>query len=295
MTSRKGWAVPLKNKTAASVGRALETILESADPPTHLSRLVTDAGSEFVSRDFARVCSAHNISRVVVEARNHARMGRIDRFHLTLRTLVERWYLASGTHNWVDHISAMLANYNDHVNRTTGLAPSSVTDADRRRINTAEVGAVLLSRARVAPSFPAGQLVRYVRNKAAFEKGATPRWSATTATVSSAAGPNTFWLHGHTDKPFRSYELQPVLSPVAAPAPAVPRASLVRAARIVRKVRASSLGRIKALLGVRSAPSGEREYLTWWAGYPKKSAAWNRESVLAKELEFPGLVAAMEE
>jgi hypothetical protein len=126
--TRMAYAEPLKKKSDAPA--AFELILDRVAPDFAPQLLITDADSVFLGKPFQSVLRSWEISHetVVASQGEHARLGRIDRFIRTLRTLVGRWQEVSGGDNYVD----LLENYKNKDNRATGLAPAETTLAGER-------------------------------------------------------------------------------------------------------------------------------------------------------------------
>ena len=89
--TRYVYAEPFKRKsdTAIAMGR----IIKAAKQREPICYLITDPGSEFTSKSFETLMKSNEISHHLTEPKNHAPLGRIDRFHRTLRTMLQRWLL----------------------------------------------------------------------------------------------------------------------------------------------------------------------------------------------------------
>ena len=120
--SRYVYAEPLKKKSDSP--DAMARIIADARKREPIRVLWTDPGTEFTSKKFEGVISRNQINHYITEPKNHAPLGRIDRFHLTLRTILERWFLHTGKNNWVDSLPEIIASYNKRVNRAIGMAPA---------------------------------------------------------------------------------------------------------------------------------------------------------------------------
>ena len=65
--SKRAWAVPLKNKTGAEIIKAFETIFKEGRTP---EKLQTDAGSEFMNRQFQTFLKKWNVYHFVTYNQN---------------------------------------------------------------------------------------------------------------------------------------------------------------------------------------------------------------------------------
>ena len=86
--TRKAYARPLKTKTATETAVALDSMIREAGD---VQTIRTDSGKEFMNKKVRDVLAIHKITHVPIDPENHAPLSRLDRFHRTLRTLLERW------------------------------------------------------------------------------------------------------------------------------------------------------------------------------------------------------------
>lgn len=215
--SRFVYAQPLKKKGDAA--ESMVRILADAKKREPIRFLWTDSGTEFTARKFQGLVRAENIQHFLTEPRNHAPLARVDRFHLTLRSILERWFLETNKNNWVDSLPLIIETYNEHDSRATGLKPAKTTSKDIERIRLEDKARAMRVAARVdhAHLFP-GAAVRHITNKVGFTKGSAPKWSAQVHQVESRVGVNTFTVKGVSGT-FKDYELQPVRVTEAIPIP----------------------------------------------------------------------------
>ena len=85
--TKYAWAVPLRNKEAASVSRAFdERVLADADRAPAVVQ--TDRGSEFVSGEFEAVLRRHDAKHVLSRPFTPQSQGQIERWHGTLKGML---------------------------------------------------------------------------------------------------------------------------------------------------------------------------------------------------------------
>ena len=126
--SRYVYAEPLKKKS--DTPDAMRRIVKNAQSREPIKVMWTDPGTEFTSKKFQDLMKTADIQHQLSGAQNHAPLGRIDRFHLTLRTIFERWFLHTGKNNWVDSLPEIIESYNKHENRSIGMAPAKMRPKD---------------------------------------------------------------------------------------------------------------------------------------------------------------------
>ncbi len=106
--SKFAW-VPLKNKQAATVDKALEQIIATAGagPVT----LQTDSGGEFED-EFEKTLARQGILHVHSRSYNPQANEQIERFNVTLKRMIYAHMLKHSTKTFVPHLQAMVTTYN---------------------------------------------------------------------------------------------------------------------------------------------------------------------------------------
>ena len=208
VNSRYAYAEPLKRKNEAA--EAMGRIIKNASRREPMRTLWTDSGTEFTSAAFQRLIKNHDINHHLAAPKNHSPLARVDRFHLTLRSMLEKWFLSTGRNNWVDDLPAIIDAYNSHTHRTIGKAPAKVSKADIQSIRSDDMARAMRVASRVDKKrIKPGTLVRYITNRVGFTKGSAPRWSEAVKPIAQRLGVNTFAVEGVTGT-FKDYELQSV-------------------------------------------------------------------------------------
>jgi transposase InsO family protein len=107
--SKYAWVVPLKNKQASTVAKALEQVMATAgaEPAT----LQTDNGGEF-EEEFEKTLARHGILHVHSRSYNPQANGQIERFNGTLKRMIYAHMLKYNTKTFIPHLQAMVATYN---------------------------------------------------------------------------------------------------------------------------------------------------------------------------------------
>ena len=199
--TRFAWVVPLKNKSNTVCTAALQKVLAESNRTPEI--LMSDNGSEFISRSWKALLKSNNIEPSYAEPGDHHRQGIIERFNKTLRTRIENYKTAYKTERWIDVLDKLVYNYNHTVHSSIGSAPVNPNDKKIQQMIEKKEDA---ARAYIS-EFKEGDQVRFVKNKVLFEKGAAPNWTSTVYKVKSQHGKRYELDNG---KKYLYYQLQPV-------------------------------------------------------------------------------------
>ena len=132
--SRRAWALPLKNKTAATVTAAFAEIFQ--DPTSKPPKLLqTDEGTEFTGKQFQMMLSRLGIKHFVSLNRD-IKCALVERFNRTLKTKMWKHFTATGSYNWVSILPRLVDGYNN----------ASVAEAVWRNVEIRESGTNLCCR-----------------------------------------------------------------------------------------------------------------------------------------------------
>ena len=186
--TRYAWVRLLKNKTNKVCTEAFADIL--AEAGTAPAILMSDNGSEFISRSWKALLKKHEIESSYAEPGDHHRMGIVERFNKTLRGLIVKYTTAYKTKKWIDVIDKLVKNYNSSVHSSIGTTPSKARANPEKA--AAKIEAIVDAKEDKAGKefkmFKEGDQVRSLKNKVMFEKGAMPKWSQTIHTVTGRVG-----------------------------------------------------------------------------------------------------------
>jgi len=115
-------AVPLRNKTALSVARALvhEVVLRFGIP----SKILTDLGGEFQNELWREMCQLLDITRLRTTAYSPSTNGKIERWHRSFHSVMAK-VVDSRQKKWVEFLPFVTAAYNSTVHGVTSFSPFS--------------------------------------------------------------------------------------------------------------------------------------------------------------------------
>src|SRR5436190_11742688 len=117
--SKKGYAAPVKDKTAKNVKNAMESIL-----PDNVRNLQTDEGKEFFNKDFSELTKKRKINHY--HTYTHLKASIVERFNRTLKNWMWAEFSAQGSYKWIDMLPKLLNKYNNKVHRSIGMKPKDV-------------------------------------------------------------------------------------------------------------------------------------------------------------------------
>ena len=167
MNSRFVWTFPITNKRATTTANALQSWLKhvTKNYKTIPKSLNSDDGSEFKGA-FKKLLKVHNNEHFVSigEDDHHDKEGIVERFHRTLRNLIQRYLNIYNTKKYVDILPQLIDNYNNTYHGTLKATPHKVLTGkkqSKQRINRAEF-------------IPIGNKVRTLLKRGKFAKGSKP-------------------------------------------------------------------------------------------------------------------------
>ena len=104
--SKYGWAVPLKNKSGASVAKAFEELFKSRKP----NKIWTDKGKEFYNKDVSKVLEDKDIELYSTE--NEEKSAVVERWNRTMKEKMYKYFSANNTYKYIDVLDALVSQYN---------------------------------------------------------------------------------------------------------------------------------------------------------------------------------------
>ena len=165
--SKKGYAAPVKDKTAKNVKNAMESIL-----PDNVRNLQTDEGKEFFNKDFSELTKKRKINHY--HTYTHLKASIVERFNRTLKNWMWAEFSAQGSYKWIDMLPKLLNKYNNKVHRSIGMKPKDVNSK-----NSSKVFNRLMPTHKIKTKnkFKVGDPVRISKYKHIFAKGYQPSWT----------------------------------------------------------------------------------------------------------------------
>lgn len=168
--SKKAYAKPLKSKKAHDVVLAMESILNEIGEP--VKNIQADNGKEWYNKEFRHLMKQRKIN--FYSTFSSLKASICERFNRTLKNKMWKMFSLNGNYKWINHIEALLKDYNNSFHRTIQMKPNLVTKAIEQQL--------LKTVYKYTPSnkkgkFKANDHVRISKYKGIFQKGYTPNWS----------------------------------------------------------------------------------------------------------------------
>ena len=109
--TRKTFCVPMKSKETSEVLEAFKSIIDKNLKPKNIT---SDSDKAFVSKEFRKLLDSHDIIlNNVIASNDHLALSLIDRFALTLKTILSKLFIRNKSANWITHLERIIAVYND--------------------------------------------------------------------------------------------------------------------------------------------------------------------------------------
>ena len=168
------WVVPLKDKTGKSLVDAFDAVFKKDGRVPE--RLQTDAGKEFLNKEFQRFLASKNVLHFVTY--NETKAQIVERFNRTLKNCMWRYFTFQNGRRYVEILPALVEGYNKAYIRSIGTAPERVTQINAQEIWHRLYGKDFVKRStRLRFKFKVGDKVRIFKKKGTFEKGYLPNWT----------------------------------------------------------------------------------------------------------------------
>ena len=172
--SKYAWVVPLKDKTGKSLVDAFDAVFKKDGRVPE--RLQTDAGKEFLNKEFQRFLTSKNVHHFLTY--NETKAQIVERFNRTPKNRMWRYFKFQNGRSYVEALPALVEGYNKTYHRSIGTAPERVTQADAQEIWHRFYGKDFVKRStRVRFKFKVGDKVCISKKKGTFEKGHLPKWT----------------------------------------------------------------------------------------------------------------------
>jgi len=166
--SKYSWTVPLKNKQSQTVINAFKNIIEQSKRSPN--KLWTDAGSEFINKQFKKFLEENKIE--LYHTNNEGKAVVIERFNRTLKEKMWFKFTVNGNKQWLNILQDITNQYNHSIHRSIKMTPVFAS----RKENENRVKENLQSYIKDfnlynPPEFKINDLVRIYKYKSHFEKG----------------------------------------------------------------------------------------------------------------------------
>lgn len=206
--SRKANAVPIKNKTPSVVLTGFKKHVKffGGNPKF----IYCDQGSEFKG-EFQKYCDAKSIKMYHTYAQFKA--SPIERFHRTLKDMLNMYFTENQTHRWIDIIPTIIENYNEKRHSSIKMSPNEAFEKkNQEKAFENQYGKIKSPPANAKPQLELGDNVRISRTKGTFEKSGY-NWSQEVYTVyrRDLTWPYRYWIKDEKNEPIEGSFYEPEL------------------------------------------------------------------------------------
>ena len=172
--SRYAWARPLKKKTGLEVSKAFQDIFTVSG--RKCIRLWCDRGTEFYNRTLQHLLSSNNIT--LYSTHNEPKATIAERFIRTLRSKMERYFIAMHCTVWYAILPDLVSEYNHTIHRSLGMSPTdALKPKNYAKVFTIQYKPYQLQNQRKFGVLRVGDSVRISVHKGVFDKGSNANWS----------------------------------------------------------------------------------------------------------------------
>lgn len=197
--SKRGFAFPIKTKTAKDVSEALRKLFSQGFVPRNLQ---TDDGGEFFSKTTQNLFKEFHIRHYSSYSIKKASV--VERFNRSVRARMWKLFSMQGNYKWLKILPKIVDDYNNTLHSKIKMRPIDVKKEHEKLL----LRTVYQKNQTIEPirtRFKIGDVVRISRQKALFEKGFTPNWSTELFTITSIlpGNPTTFLLKDYENKKIR--------------------------------------------------------------------------------------------
>lgn len=248
--SKKAWAFKLKSKSARSIVAVMRPFLEKLKPKPQ--KMSFDQGGEFVNRLFLNLLKKHKIKHYHVFSPTKGAI--IERFHLTMKRRMYRYFTARGSHRYVDILQDIIDGYNSTKHRSIKMAPNDVNKRNEHIVRQNLYPPIIKEKKHLTAKFKVGDSVRVTRKKTTFQRGYEQTHSYEVFTVSEIL--NTYPVCYR----IRDYKNNNILGSFYS-------------SELQRVDKSDNIWPIQEIVDTRRR-RGQTEYLVKFIGYTDEANAW---------------------
>jgi len=195
--SKRGYAVPVKNKTAKDVTSAFnEIITNSGKKPKNVH---SDMGREFYNSSFKELMKKYDINHYSTYSTMKAMI--CERFNRSLKNIMYRQFTLQGSYKWLSLLPRVVDIYNSNHHRTIGMKPMDVRKKHEERL----LKTVYQNQDPPALrfKFKVNDKVRISKSRTVFSRGYNQAWTNEIFTVRQVkkTNPPTYLLNDYQGNP----------------------------------------------------------------------------------------------
>ncbi len=124
--SKFAWAIPLKVKTGKQMIELFQNIFKDRKP----KKLWTDAGKEFINKDFKNFLSDNEIE--LYQTYNEGKAVVIERFNRTLKEKMWKKFTETDNNKYLEILPKLVSNYNNIIHSTIKMTPTDASKIENK-------------------------------------------------------------------------------------------------------------------------------------------------------------------
>lgn len=180
--SRKIWTRALKDKTAKTVEKELDSILNEMAPFHSNARFIIDRGTEYLNNSVERLLNNHGIT-VSHPSDGHA--SHVERANLSLqRLLYQKMTEVGGARKWTEHLPQATDIMNSRKHRIIKMSPNEAENVENHDLVNEAMSLYRVKatgnskkRKKKKKKFNIGDMVRLQADKGVFKRGYLPTFT----------------------------------------------------------------------------------------------------------------------
>lgn len=175
---------PMRNKNAETAKRAfLRLCSKQRDVMVHPRKLWVDRGKEFLGA-FKQYCE--DIGTKIYHTHSETKAAYAERAIRSLKNLIYRYLEEKDTEKYISELQSFVDTMNSRKNRTTGMIPKDVVNADFLDVLYGNWTPKRSTR----PKFSPGSIVRISKLNTPFRKGYKPQFTDELFVIDSVSTTN---------------------------------------------------------------------------------------------------------
>jgi hypothetical protein len=123
INSRYAYVYYAKDKSTDTILEMLDMFMKDA---VEVHNVTSDLGTEFTGMEVMKWFDKHKVLMFFALGDSH-KLGIINRFHRTLKSKINKYFIASNSYRWIDVIGEIVDNYNHTINRGIGMTPTEAS------------------------------------------------------------------------------------------------------------------------------------------------------------------------
>jgi hypothetical protein len=261
--SKKGWVLPLHDKTSLSVKKGFEIIFKDKK----CENLMVDNGGEFKGPIFLNYLKKNNVN-IFTSNNPDIKCSIVERFNRSLKSIMWKHFSYSGSYKYLNKLPEIINAYNNRKHSATKYSPNEINESNILQVyENLYCGKGRYKKNSLCPSvkplFNVGDTVRISRDKSHFDKGYLHNFSYETFTIDKIylRDPIVYSLIDNNNEKIKGNFYEKELSKI-----------------IITK---NTEYKIDKILGIRGK-KGSRMLHVRWKGYSDKFNTWIKEKELRK-------------